>query len=214
MGSDREQPAGQVLQADEDWAQTVGGRSRHLCPADRRHRQGAASRLAGSEAACDEQSFATSFAISFATMAPAALSDAQGKAGARDGRGDALPSRNAGRAEPGDRDGAGGGASGRATTIWQSNLAEGGEPRDVEFEVYRDADSGPALRRTNVAEAAGLYFDCRADAGAGHRGEYGDFQRGQRRAARTAALPRSATTGADFGEFLATRLEPHSCFPS
>ena len=34
MGSDGEQPAGEVLQTDENKAQTIGGRGLLLCPAD------------------------------------------------------------------------------------------------------------------------------------------------------------------------------------
>src|SRR5215470_18010692 len=38
----------------------------------------------------------------------------------------------------------------------------------------------PALRRANVVEKSRLHDDCRHHAGAGHRREHGDFQRGQR----------------------------------
>src|SRR5215470_11699334 len=134
MGNYREQPEGQVLQTDEDGAQAVGRRSRLLCPADWRHRQGAANRLAISEAARDEQIFAISFPVCIATLAPAAFAVAPGKTRARDGRRDALPSRDADRAEPGVRDGGGRGALCRPATIRQSNMVEGGESRNVEFE--------------------------------------------------------------------------------
>src|SRR5262245_44468808 len=66
------------------------------------------------------------------TIQLAALPDAQGKVGARDGRGDALPPRNADRAEPGVRDGGGRSALCRQAAIRQSNMVEGGEPGDVE----------------------------------------------------------------------------------
>src|SRR5215510_1585033 len=130
----------------------------------------------------DESSSATTSTTAFTTdianLAPAAFADAQGKVGARDGRGDALPSRDADRAEPGVRDGGGRGALRRPATIRQSNLAEGGEPRDVEFEVYRDADSGLALRRANVDEKSWIHFTCRADAGVAHRLDHHYLQRG------------------------------------
>src|SRR5215470_14741527 len=133
--------------------------------------------LAESEAARDEQTFAISFAISFATLAPAAFAVPPGKIRARDGRGDALPSRDADRAEPGVRDGGGRGALRRPAAIRQSNLAEGGKSRDVESEVYRDADSGPALRRANVTEESRLHIACRADTGIGHRRDHYNLQR-------------------------------------
>src|SRR5262245_19994444 len=125
------------------------------------------------------------------TIQLAALPDPQGKVGARDGRGDALPARNADRAEPVVRDGGGRGALCRPAAIRQSNLVKGGEPRDVEFEFYRDADSGPALRRANVDEEPRLRLRRRADAGARHRREHGYFQCGQFRFAQAASLSRA-----------------------
>src|SRR5215470_8636803 len=88
--------------------------------------------LAESEAARDEQTFAISFPICFANLAPAAFAVAPGKIRARDGRGDALPSRIADRAEPGLGDGRGRGALCSPAAIRESNLARGSESRDVE----------------------------------------------------------------------------------
>src|SRR5215475_2675100 len=87
-----------------------------------------------SEVARDEQTFSTSFPISFPILAPDAFIAAPEKTRTRDGRGDALPSRNADRAEPVVRDGGGRSASRRAAPVRQSDLAEGGESRNVEFE--------------------------------------------------------------------------------
>src|SRR6266511_45408 len=148
-----------------------------------------------SEAARDEQTFAISFPICFATLAPTAFAAAPGKIRARDGGGDALPSRNADRAEPGVRDGGGRSALCRPATIRQSNLAEGGEPRDVEFEVYRDADSGPALRRANVGEESRLHFACRADPGVGHRLDHHHLQRDPEHFAGPVPLQGCASSG-------------------
>src|SRR5262245_29285327 len=142
-----------------------------------------ASRPEASGVTCDEY-YPT-------TIQLAALPDPQGKVGARDGRGDALPSRNADGAEPVVRDGGGRGALRRATTIRQSNLAEGGEPRDVEFEVYRNVNSRSAPRRANVGEESRLHCCGGSDAGARHRREHGYFQCGQFRFAQAASLSRA-----------------------
>src|SRR5262249_29214300 len=122
---------------------------------------------------------ATSFPICFATLAPTAFAVAQGKIRARDGRGDALPSRNADRAELGVRDGGGRGALRRPSAIRQSNMAKGGKPRDVEFEVYRDADSRPALWRPNVDEEFRLYSCGGERPRARHWSEHRDLQCGE-----------------------------------
>src|SRR5215510_14975351 len=131
--------------------------------------------------------FATSFPIFIATPAPAALVGAQGKIRARDGRGDALPSRDADRAEPGVRDGDGGGALRRPATIRQSNLAQGGESRDVESKFDRNVVSGLALWRANVTEESRLHRLGGAHARPGywreHNAVYGFQRRGAERIA-------------------------------
>src|SRR5262245_27120394 len=100
------------------------GRSRLICPAERRQRQCVSSRLAASGVIRDDNSGTN--------LAPAALADAQEEDGARDGRGDALPPRNADRTKPGVRDGCGRSALHRPAAIRQSNMVKGGESRDVE----------------------------------------------------------------------------------
>src|SRR5215475_11631321 len=147
------------------------GRSRLICPADRRHRQCVSSRLAASGVIRDENSGTN--------LAPAALADAQEEDGARDGRGDALPPRNADRTKPVVRDGGGRGALYRPATIRQSNLVEGGKPRDVEFEVYRDADARPALWRPNVDEESRLHSCGGEHTRARHWSEHRDLQCGE-----------------------------------
>src|SRR5215813_455311 len=117
--------------------------------------------------------------ISPAPLASAVLSAPPEKIAARDGRGDALPSRDANRAEPNIWDGDGRSALRRPAAIRQSNLAEGGEPRDVEFEVYRDADSRPALWRPNVDEEFRLYSCGGEHTRARHWGEHRDLQCGE-----------------------------------
>src|SRR5262245_3230849 len=53
----------------------------------------------------------------------------------------------------------------------------------------------PALRRANVIEEPGLHVDSRAHAGAGHRREYGDFQRGRCDAVASVAVPGVGAVG-------------------
>src|SRR5262249_60769289 len=117
--------------------------------------------------------------ISPAPLASAVLSDPAEKIAARDGRGDALPSGDADRAEPGVRDGGGRGALRRPAAIRQSNLVEGGKPRDVEFEVYRDADARPALWRPNVDEESRLYSCGSEHTRARHWSQHRDLQGGE-----------------------------------
>src|SRR5262250_27600 len=88
----------------------------------------------------------------------------------------------------------------RGTT---GELAETGRPaarkRERAGETKRDGRRGEGnpAQVANAGEAAGLLFDGSADAGPGDRGEYGDFQRGERCAFAAVAIQTRGTGGVD-----------------
>src|SRR5262245_29682310 len=67
--------------------------------------------------------------------------------------------------------------------------------RGLSGRAYANTAARPALRRANVVEETRLHVGCCDHAGARHRREHGDLQRGQRRAVAFFAVRWSRPSG-------------------